>query len=64
MTGILYPVDLLRLYGQNPVEYRASDIMTSKVIDAAPKAPIKDAVATMVEHHVQSQRRPLKASDS
>ena len=52
IAGSLSRMDLLRLYGQNLLKYKASDIMTSKVIDTFPEAPIKEAVATMLEHDV------------
>jgi len=42
-------MDLLRLYGQSLLEYKASDIMTSKVIDPDPETPIKKAIVTMLE---------------
>jgi len=52
IAGILSRMDLLRLYGQNLLKYKASDLMTSKVIDTDRVAPIKEAVATMPEYDV------------
>jgi len=52
MVGILSRMDLLRLYGQNLLKHKASDIMTSTVIDISPEASIREAVAVMLEYHI------------
>jgi CBS domain-containing protein len=53
VAGIVSHMDLLRLYGQNLLDYKAEDVMTHKVITIAPTASIKEAVALMLEHQIR-----------
>jgi predicted transcriptional regulator len=53
VAGIVSHMDLLRLYGQNLLDYKAEDVMTHKVITIAPTASIKEAVALMLENQIR-----------
>ena len=53
VAGIVSHMDLLSLYGQNLLDYKAEDVMTSKVITIAPTATIKEAVALMLENQIR-----------
>jgi len=53
VAGIVSHMDLLRLYGQNLLNYKAEDVMRSKVIDIAPTATVKEAVALMLKHNIR-----------
>jgi len=52
VAGIVSHMDLLRLYGQNLLDYKAEDVMTPKVITIAPTASIKEAVALMLDSSI------------
>lgn len=53
VAGIVSHMDLLRLYGQNLLDYKAEDVMRTKVITIAPTATIKEAVALMLENNIR-----------
>ena len=53
VAGILSHMDLLRLYGHNLLDHKAEDVMTRKVIDIAPTASIKEAIALMLENNIR-----------
>ena len=53
VAGIVSHMDLLSLYGQNLLDYKAEDVMTPKVITIAPTASIKEAVALMLENQIR-----------
>jgi len=53
VAGIVSHMDLLSLYGQNLLDYKAEDVMRSKVITVAPTATIKEAVALMLENQIR-----------
>jgi len=53
VAGIVSHMDLLRLHGQNLLNYKAEDVMTPKVIDIAPTATIKEAIALMLENNIR-----------
>lgn len=53
VAGIVSHMDLLSLYGQNLLDYKAEDVMTPKVITIAPTATIKEAVALMLENQIR-----------
>jgi len=53
VTGIVSHMDLLRLYGQNLLNFEAADAMTPKVIDIGPKATVREAVAMMLKHNIR-----------
>jgi len=53
VAGIVSHMDLLRLYGQNLLNYKAEDVMRSKVIDISPTATVKEAVALMLKHNIR-----------
>jgi predicted transcriptional regulator len=61
VAGILSHMDLLRLYGQNLLDYKAEDVMKPNVITIAPTAPIKEAIALMLENNI---RRLLVTEDT
>ena len=49
VAGIISHTDLLRLYGKDLLEYKASDIMTTDVIDIGAERPVAEAAALMLE---------------
>lgn len=53
VAGIVSHMDLLSLYGQNLLDYKAEDVMTPNVITIAPTATIKEAVALMLENQIR-----------
>lgn len=53
VAGIVSHMDLLSLYGQNLLDYKAEDVMRPKVITVAPTATIKEAVALMLENQIR-----------
>ena len=53
VAGIVSHMDLLRLYGQNLLEYKAEDVMTPSVITIAPEATVKEAVDLMLKHNIR-----------
>jgi len=53
VAGIVSHMDLLRLYGQNLLDYKAEDVMRTEVITIAPTATIKEAVALMLENNIR-----------
>jgi len=52
VEGIISHMDLLRLYGKDLTQYKASDIMTSDVIDVSPEAPVADAVKILLDKKI------------
>jgi CBS domain-containing protein len=53
VAGIVSHMDLLRLYGQNLLEYKAEDVMTPNVITISPEATVKEAVDLMLKHNIR-----------
>ncbi len=53
VAGIVSHMDLLRLYGQNLLEYKAEDVMTPNVITISPDATVKEAVELMLKHNIR-----------
>ncbi|MGC8788094.1 MAG: cyclic nucleotide-binding/CBS domain-containing protein [Anaerolineae bacterium] len=53
VAGIVSHMDLLRLYGQNLLEYKAEDVMTPNVITISPDATVKEAVDLMLKHNIR-----------
>lgn len=53
VAGIVSHMDLLRLYGQNLLEYKAEDVMTPNVITISPSATVKEAVELMLKHNIR-----------
>ncbi len=53
VAGIVSHMDLLRLHGQNLLSYKAEDVMTPMVIDIAPTASIKEAIALMLQNNIR-----------
>lgn len=53
VAGIVSHMDLLRLYGQNLLEYKAEDVMTPTVITISPDATVKEAVDLMLKHNIR-----------
>ena len=52
VAGIVSHMDLLRLYGQNLLDYRAEDVMTPDVISIEPTATVEEAVALMLKNNI------------
>jgi predicted transcriptional regulator len=53
VAGIVSHMDLLRLYGQNLLEYKAEDVMTRTVVTIAAEATVQDAVDLMLKHNIR-----------
>ena len=53
IAGIVSHMDLLRLYGQDLLNYKVEDVMTPKVIDIAPTATVKEAATLMLKHNIR-----------
>lgn len=53
VAGILSHMDLLRLYGQNLLDYKAEDVMKPNVITIASTAPTQEAIALMLENNIR-----------
>ena len=49
VAGIISHIDLLRLYGKDLLEYKASDIMTTNVIAIAIDATVSEAAKLMLD---------------
>ena len=53
VAGIVSHMDLLRLYGQNLLEYKAEDVMTPEVVTIAQDATVQTAVGLMLRHNIR-----------
>lgn len=52
IDGIISHMDLLKVYGQNLLNYKACDIMTKNVIEISPDATIEEAIRIMLERKI------------
>lgn len=52
IEGVISHMDVIKLYGQNLLDYRAKDIMTSLVIDVSPEASVVEAIQILLESRV------------
>lgn len=53
LAGIVSHMDILRLYGENLLHYKAQDIMTSQVITITQNATVKEAIDLMLKHNIR-----------
>ncbi len=53
VAGVISHMDLLRLYGQNLLQFRAKDVMGTAAIDVHPDTSLREAVELMLEHRIQ-----------
>ena len=52
IEGVISHMDVIKLYGQNLLDYKAKDIMTSLVIDVSPGASVAEAIRILLENRV------------
>ncbi len=53
VAGVIRHMDLLRLYGQNLLEFKAQDVMSQPTVDVSPDATIYEAVDLMLQYGLQ-----------
>ena len=62
VDGVISHVDVIRLYGQNLLQYKAEDVMTPLVHDVSPDDPIERAIELLLKHRVHrllvTEQRP------
>lgn len=52
VRGIISHFDLIGHYGQDLMEHKAEEIMTPKVIDVSPDAPVSEVAKLMLEKDI------------
>ncbi len=52
IDGVISHMDILRLYGQNLLDYKARDVMTPLIYEVAADATIPEAIETILGHRV------------
>ena len=52
IEGVISHMDVIKLYGQNLLDYKAKDIMTHLVIDVSPEASVAEAIQILLDNRV------------
>lgn len=52
VEGVISHMDVVRLYGKNLLEYKASDVMTPLIYDISADATVSEAVEALLAHRI------------